>query len=131
MLVSAAQSLCSSSCRLRTLQISTTQRLNVVCTAIDCSTVFTGVKSASQDPWPPEPQLGLIAHLHIPQWGPNDCISAHQAEQVQQNLAVQLEARCVEGVCHDCKHLTHELCIVGLVELGSKLTGGEGLEHIL
>jgi hypothetical protein len=72
-----------------------------------------------------------VAHLHIPQWGVDDGISADQAEQMQQDLAVELEAWSMEGICHYGKHLPHQLCIVGLVKLRRELTACKGLEHIL
>lgn len=70
-------------------------------------------------------------YRYIPEWSLDNSISLDQAEQVHQDLAVQLEAWSVEGVCHDSKHLTHQLCVVALVELSGKVAGGKRLEQVL
>lgn len=44
---------------------------------------------------------------------------------------MQLEARSMKGVCHDGKHLTHEMRVVSLMELSGKVAVGKRLQQIL
>lgn len=50
---------------------------------------------------------------------------------MKQYLGMKLEAWLVERVCHHGKHLPHQLQVVGLVELGCKVTLCKVAQHIL
>jgi hypothetical protein len=77
----------------------------------------------------PQTQQQQVPRLHLPSQTPThrlpqrrlELVLPHNAEQVLQDAAVQLEAGRVEGVGHDSKHLAHEVQVVGLVEGGATI----------